>query len=177
MPPELWRLQQAWNFREAGRACAEKLIADFRTARGISLPLRWTVKDKGESSRAADKREKLIRELREQKAKGPVTRSQARRRGSAPSVRIYTESDPVNGCRAIVPAVPLAEVPISAVPGVPSELPFTALPVPAPQTEMSSPKEKVTSGVVSGNSGQKVPQKRKATDGQDPGGQVKKPFG
>ena len=59
-PLELWRLQQAWNFREAGRACAEQLIADSRFARDISLPLRWTVKDKGEFARVADKREKLV---------------------------------------------------------------------------------------------------------------------
>lgn len=41
---------------------------------------------------------------------------------------------------------------------------------------MSPPKETVTSEVVAGKPGQKLPQKRKETDGQDPDGQALKPF-
>lgn len=112
----MWRLRQAWCFRDIRGVCAEDLISEFRSAREISLPLRWPVSLKGESVRGAAKRVRLVQELAEQRAERAATESRSRRysrRGAAPSVSIR---GPLSESLAIVPAAPLAVTPISAVP-------------------------------------------------------------
>ena len=111
--PDLWRLRQAWCFRDIRGVCSEDLISEFRSTREISLPLCWPVSLKGESVRGAAKRIRLVQELAEQRAERAAFGSRSRRysrSGAAPSVSIR---GPLSESLAIVPAAPLAVTPIS----------------------------------------------------------------